>query len=288
MREYGSTIGSSVSLCNIDVENEVNEELEQIATAEQICMSTQPIEEPRVGLEFNSIEDGKKFYNDYAFKMGFSIRKTYHYKSKKHDDAITSVTYCCAKAGLSKSQTHEKGHCQNSEGSNTPKKQFSNRRSGCKAHIVLRIDDRGKWMITVVANEHNHELIISPSKSRFFRSQRAITEEQKELIHMMNEQNISTSQIMAFMQAREGGRHNIHFTRKDLKDFMTKDGEPSLWSDDPIEKDARRIYTRNIFSEFKTQLRATTGYKLIELKKDSLYKISPISHSSTSRQWMCT
>ncbi|OAY77092.1 Protein FAR1-RELATED SEQUENCE 7, partial [Ananas comosus] len=144
--------------------------------------------------------------------------------------------------------------------------------------------------MTVVANEHNHELIVSPSKTRFFRSHRNITNEQKELIHMLNEQNISTSHIMAFMQAREGGRHNIQFTHKDLsnKDFRTKDGEPTLWSDDPIEKDARRLYTRNIFSEFKTQLRATTSYKLIELENDSLYKISPISHPSSSRQRMCT
>ncbi|OAY74909.1 Protein FAR1-RELATED SEQUENCE 5, partial [Ananas comosus] len=189
----------------------------------------------------------------------------------------------------SKSATNEKGQPQNSQGCNTPKKQIPNRRTGCKAHIILKIDDRGKWVITVVANEHNHELIVSPSKTRFFLSHRSITKEQKELIHMLNEQNISTSQIMSFMQERDGGRHNIHFTRKDLsnkdmEDFMTKDGEPTLWSDDPIEKDARRIYTRILFSEFKTQLRATTGYKLIELEKESLYKISPISCSSSSRQ----
>ncbi|OAY77093.1 hypothetical protein ACMD2_24183 [Ananas comosus] len=135
---------NSVSLCNIDADNEMNEELEEIATTEQICMSTQTNDEPRVGLEFNCTEDAKKFHNDYAFKMGFSIRKTYHYKAKKYDDAITSVAYCCSKAGHSKSQTHEERHCQNFKGSNTPKKQFPNRRSGCKAHIVLRIDDRGK------------------------------------------------------------------------------------------------------------------------------------------------
>ncbi|OAY66353.1 hypothetical protein ACMD2_26332, partial [Ananas comosus] len=43
-----------------------------------------------------------------------------------------------------------------------------------------------------------------------------------------------------------------------MEDFMTNDGEPSLWSNDPIEKNARSIYTRTIFSEFKVQLRATT------------------------------
>ncbi|OAY83141.1 hypothetical protein ACMD2_18407 [Ananas comosus] len=77
--------------------------------------------------------------------------------------------------------------------------------------------------------------------------------------------------------------HN-QYEREDMEDFMTKDGEPTLWSDDPIEKDARRIYTRILFSEFKTQLRAMTGYKLIELEKESLYKISPISCSSSSIQ----
>ncbi|OAY85194.1 Protein FAR1-RELATED SEQUENCE 9 [Ananas comosus] len=69
---------------------------------------------------------------------------------------------------------------------------------------------------------------------------------------------------------------------------MTNDGEPSLWSDDPIEKNARSIYTKTIFLEFKVQLRATTGYKLVELEKEKLYKISSISQPSTSKQRMCT
>ncbi|OAY73941.1 Protein FAR1-RELATED SEQUENCE 5, partial [Ananas comosus] len=342
-------------------QDEVNEEIEEIVANDQISnISKYPDDELYVGLKFTCIEDGKKFYNDYAFKMGFSIRKQTHYKARKHDDAITSMTYCCSKAD-----------------SHTPKKDCPNRQTNCKAHIVLKVDDRGKWVITVVANEHNHELIASPSKTRFFRSHRNMTTEQKNLIHMLNEQNISASQIMSFLEAKEGGRHNIHFIRKDLmdefenawatmidkyqlhennhlrllwniryqwipvyfrdtffanmsisqrsesmnavakiwldshtsmfkfvtqfekmsnnqyeredmEDFMTNDGEPSLWSDDPIEKNARSIYTRTIFSEFKVQLRATTGYKLVELEKDKLYKISSISQPSTSKQRMCT
>ncbi|OAY67923.1 Protein FAR1-RELATED SEQUENCE 5 [Ananas comosus] len=135
-------------------------------------------------------------------------KKTYHYKAKKHDDAITSV--------FLNPKLMRKVIAKIQKVAIRLKSNFLIDEVVCKAHIVLRIDDREKWVITVVANEHNHELIVSPSKSRFFRSHRAITKEQKELIHMLNEQNISTSQIMAFMQAREGGRHNIHFTRKDL------------------------------------------------------------------------
>nr|CAD1837462.1 unnamed protein product [Ananas comosus var. bracteatus] len=113
--EHGSIIGSSISLCNFDVGNHTNEEVEEVATNEQICMSKHSIDEPRVGLEFDCMEAAKKFYNDYAFKMGFSIRKSSHYKARKQDDAITSITYCCSKACHSKSATNEKGQHQNSK-----------------------------------------------------------------------------------------------------------------------------------------------------------------------------
>ncbi|OAY81646.1 Protein FAR1-RELATED SEQUENCE 5 [Ananas comosus] len=202
---------------NLDVRDEVQEGIEEMIVNNEISnMSKYPVDELRIGLEFTCIEDAKRFYNDYAFKMGFSIRKQTHYKARKLDDAITSITYCCSKAGHSKPTDQEKFEHQNSQSCHTPKKDCPNRRTNCKAHAVFKIDDRGKWVITVVANEHNHELIASPSKTRFFRSHRNITKEQKDLIHMLNEQNISASQIMSFLEAKEGGRHNIHFIRKDL------------------------------------------------------------------------
>ncbi|OAY67922.1 hypothetical protein ACMD2_14772, partial [Ananas comosus] len=46
--------------------------------------------------------------NTQLLKSHVLYKKTYHYKAKKHDDAITSVTYCCSKAGLSKSQIMRK------------------------------------------------------------------------------------------------------------------------------------------------------------------------------------
>nr|CAD1829198.1 unnamed protein product [Ananas comosus var. bracteatus] len=160
--EYGSIIDSSVSMYNLDVRDEVQEEIEEMIVNNEISnMSKYPVDELRVGLEFICIEDAKKFYNDYAFKIGFSIRKQTHYKTRKQDYAITSITYCCSKAGHSKPTDQEKIEHQNSQGCHTPKKDCPNRRTNCKAHVVLKINDRGKWVITVVANEHNHELIAS-------------------------------------------------------------------------------------------------------------------------------
>nr|CAD1833021.1 unnamed protein product [Ananas comosus var. bracteatus] len=167
--EHSSIIDSSVSMCILDVRDEVNEEVEEMVNNDEISnMSKYPVDELCVGLEFTCIENAKKFYNDYAFKIGFSIRKQIHYKARKQDNAITSITYYCSKAGHSKPTSQEKSEHQNSQYSHTPKKDCPNRRTNCKAYVVLKIDDRGKWVITVVANEHNHELIASPSKTHFF------------------------------------------------------------------------------------------------------------------------
>ncbi|OAY66490.1 hypothetical protein ACMD2_17620 [Ananas comosus] len=78
------------------------------------------------------------------------------------------MTYCCSKAGHSKPTSQDKSEHKKSQGSHTPKKDCPNRRTNCKAHVVLKINDRGKWVITVVANEHNHELMASPFKTHEF------------------------------------------------------------------------------------------------------------------------
>nr|CAD1829307.1 unnamed protein product [Ananas comosus var. bracteatus] len=101
---------------------------------------------------------------------------------------ITSVTYTCSKEGQynSKLTTQEKGDHENLQNDNTSKKEISLRRTGCKAHMRVRLVNTTKWTVTTFTKEHNHELIVSLSKARFFRSHRTITKEQKELIHMLS------------------------------------------------------------------------------------------------------
>ncbi|OAY84289.1 hypothetical protein ACMD2_10005 [Ananas comosus] len=89
----------------------------------------------------------------------------------------------------------------------------------------------GKWMVMSFNKEHNHDLIVSPSKARFFRSHRSITNEQKEMINMLSEQNISTSQII--------------YEKEDEEEFKMK-WEATLWTLDPIEERAREVYTKKV------------------------------------------
>ncbi|OAY80628.1 Protein FAR1-RELATED SEQUENCE 5 [Ananas comosus] len=76
-----------------------------------------------------------------------------------------------------------------SEVKSTPKKEMPYRRTGCKAFLRARMVEQGKWVVSKFHNEHNHELIVSPSKSRFGRSHRKITKDQREIIHQLSEQN---------------------------------------------------------------------------------------------------
>ncbi|KAL7170290.1 hypothetical protein ACSBR2_035208 [Camellia fascicularis] len=49
-------------------------------------------------MSFNSKQAAYDFYNTYARKVGFSIRKAYAHKNK-HTKEITSRTFVCYKEG---------------------------------------------------------------------------------------------------------------------------------------------------------------------------------------------
>ncbi|OAY81610.1 Protein FAR-RED IMPAIRED RESPONSE 1 [Ananas comosus] len=74
------------------------------------------------------------------------------------------------------------------------------------------------------------------------------------------------------------------YDKEDEADFRSGDDEPSLWSHNPIEKEAREVYTRRVYSEFKNQLRASTGYELTELKENLSYKVSIMPDSTLPYQ----
>ena len=66
-------------------------------------VSSQPLP-PYVGMVFDTIEDAKKFYNDYAFKLGFgthiSSTKYSQKRGQKQEDAVMiKRVFGCMHAG---------------------------------------------------------------------------------------------------------------------------------------------------------------------------------------------
>ncbi|OAY77640.1 Protein FAR1-RELATED SEQUENCE 5, partial [Ananas comosus] len=150
---------------NDSYENQRNQQRQ----LEEMSQEESAIDEPFLGQIFSNAEKAKDFYNIYAFKTGFTIRKQSHYKAKKLEGKVTTLVYTCSKEGQSKRQTNEMGNnVASSQTNRTPQKKFPFRRCECKVHLRLKMVEGGKWMVMSFNKVHNHDLIVSPSKAHFF------------------------------------------------------------------------------------------------------------------------
>jgi MULE transposase domain len=70
--------------------------------------------------------------------------------------------------------------------------------------------------VSVFNEEHNHPLILSPSKNQNLRSQKEILAEDRELILDLSAQNVSTSQIMEYLAKKRGGKRKLFLRKKDV------------------------------------------------------------------------
>ncbi|OUZ99407.1 FAR1 DNA binding domain [Macleaya cordata] len=111
----------------------------------------EPIE-PKVGMEFDNVDDLQSFFKSYACLKGFGIRKR---SSTKDEDGVSKyIRLVCSHEGNRESKS-----------SNALKPRPMSR-IGCKVAVAARFELDGKCLIINVCLDHNHE--ISPSKSRLF------------------------------------------------------------------------------------------------------------------------
>ncbi|KAJ4810197.1 FAR1-related sequence 5 [Rhynchospora pubera] len=145
---------------------------------------------PFVGKEFNTEDDAREFYNNFAYRRGFSIRKGHHYTSAKLKK-VTMVQYVCSMEGFPNKPTNQ----------STPEKEKAYTRTGCKARFKVRLQG-GVWKVSVFEDIHNHPLVTSPAKKGSLRSHRKLDYEDKEY----TKDN--------FSGVRHGGTKNLKFKRK--------------------------------------------------------------------------
>ncbi|KAI9082200.1 hypothetical protein K1719_035623 [Acacia pycnantha] len=100
--------------------------------------------EPFVGMEFDSEDAVRTFYNEYAKRVGFTTKVGQHGRSKV-DGAIMYREYICGKEGLK-------------------------RRLGdsCDAMIKVELKGQIKWVITKFVKEHSHSM-VNPGKVHHLR-----------------------------------------------------------------------------------------------------------------------
>ncbi|CAK9179527.1 unnamed protein product [Ilex paraguariensis] len=133
-------------------------------------LSLEPLE-PYVGLEFETAEDAREFYELYGRRVGFTIRNNRTRRSLK-DNSIIGREFVCSKEGFRSEKYPDKV--------NRVLVSRAATREGCNAMLRIAAKDGGKWVIYGFVKEHNHEL--NPTKMPPRRSHRiAFCEDEKDL-----------------------------------------------------------------------------------------------------------
>ncbi|KAJ3703813.1 hypothetical protein LUZ61_007518 [Rhynchospora tenuis] len=113
---------------------------------------------PIVGMMFYSEEEAYNFYNSYARKRGFSVRKGH--LSRRKDGSVQCRHYMCSNEG--KRQLHP---------THITKKPRPLERTNCLARIEFAVNRENIWVVKRFFDEHNHPM-VNPNKACLLRSHR--------------------------------------------------------------------------------------------------------------------
>ncbi|XP_059428945.1 protein FAR1-RELATED SEQUENCE 5 isoform X2 [Corylus avellana] len=130
--------------------------VESSAGAELVVCETEMVVEPYEGMEFESEDAAKIFYDEYARQVGFVMRVMSCRRSERDGKILARRLGC-----------NKEGHCVSIRGKFGPvRKPRASTREGCKAMIHVKYDKSGKWVITKFVKDHNHPLVVSPREAR--------------------------------------------------------------------------------------------------------------------------
>ncbi|CAL5064925.1 unnamed protein product [Urochloa decumbens] len=206
---------------------------------------TPPI--PYTGQTFGSKAEVRQYYNSYAKRIGFSIRTSTSRLSGDTREQL-KVTYVCNKQGRVKQEAQQKAQDipesdddddddiqegsepnEGDDGAHKKKKKLDGvkkrkrekmQRTDCKARFVVKlIGDR--WHAIHFVADHNHDLIVKPSLKKFLRSHKGIPPEEKQIITLLHDTNISTSRVMQLMNMFYGSAQKVPYEGKDVGNFRS-------------------------------------------------------------------
>ncbi|KAM0828464.1 hypothetical protein ACQ4PT_067526 [Festuca glaucescens] len=184
------------------------------ATAAVNDNNSESLKVPKVGMAFKSEEDAYEFYNEYAGKIGFSIRKSH--SKLRPDKTIYKKHIVCSNEGERHTHsTHE------------TLKQNAETRSRCDARVQFSISRDGVWKVQKVVLEHNHYL-ASPDKRHMLRSQRRLVESDKLVIGHMREAGFKPAEVFKFFKQWHGGPQNVPFLRVDSNNHIGRERKKYL------------------------------------------------------------
>jgi hypothetical protein len=164
-------------------------------------------EDPELGMTFDSENDVREYYKEYAKSKGFGVTKR---SSHTNDDGeLKYLTLCCSRYGKTQSNSKKLLRPNPSAG------------LGCKAKINITRHHDGKFQVSKVILDHNHTL--SPLKSRLFRCNKRMDFNVKRRLLLNDRAGIRVNKNFNSLVVSADGHENLTFREKDCRNFLEKE-----------------------------------------------------------------
>ncbi|KAK2638481.1 hypothetical protein Ddye_026276 [Dipteronia dyeriana] len=164
---------------------------------------------PKFGMEFDSQETTYKFFNEYARKMGFNIKKEVVVKNKRTGE-VTSRIFVCSKEGFRSKDKRD----------SLTKHPRVETRTDCDARMGIKLNRCGNKIIVNHFEEvHNHALETQDC-AHMIPSQRKISSSQAIELELAEEYGISIKNSYELMGRQSGGRESLGYIKQDIKNYL--------------------------------------------------------------------
>ncbi|KAH0666905.1 hypothetical protein KY285_028111 [Solanum tuberosum] len=110
-------------------------------------------QEPNEGMTFESEQAARAYYDKYAGMTGFVTHVLSSRKSERDGSIISRGLGC-------------RGIPDNQRAVSLSNQKRDRRRDGCTAMILVKREKPGMWVVRKFVRDHNHPLVMSPSKRR--------------------------------------------------------------------------------------------------------------------------
>ncbi|XP_022772525.1 protein FAR1-RELATED SEQUENCE 5-like isoform X2 [Durio zibethinus] len=201
----------------LDLEHPIPFDHYNHALAQTLSTLGDPNLEPYEGMEFDSEQAARIFYNSYARRIGFSTRVSVYQRSRR-DGSIICRQIVCSREGFRRDASQ-----------NRSKRQRTITRVGCKAQITVKKQTSGKWAVSKLVKEHTHEL-VPPDKVHCLRSHRHVSGPARSLIDTLQAAGMGPSGVMSVLIKESGGINNVGFTKVDCQNYMSSSRQRKLGS----------------------------------------------------------
>jgi len=150
-------------------------------------------------------------YNDYTYKIGFSVRYSkVRHRCKFKGGGLCMRPFCCWKVGLKQDKCqHHKDHTN------------VDVRTGCRAFIQFHIDEGGKWIVTRYDTEHNHAL-CSLSKRHLLHLYREASEGDILFVKQLREAGIGVADAYRMLKKQAGGSPYLGYGLRDVYNKLSQ------------------------------------------------------------------